>query len=97
MFSLISAWANGWANNWDAGDSRRHRVHYDISAVIGGEATPKSISKYITWVDGEHKMLPELNKAQKICVHIVWDVSSGIMNIFYHPKTATITMEFVDK
>ena len=27
MFYLICAWTNGWANNRDAGDLRRHRVH----------------------------------------------------------------------
>ena len=30
MFSLISAWINGWVNNREAGDSRRHRAHYDV-------------------------------------------------------------------
>ena len=28
MFSLIWAWINGWVNNRDAGDLRRHRAHY---------------------------------------------------------------------
>ena len=27
VFSLIHAWTNGWANNRDAGDLRRHRTH----------------------------------------------------------------------
>ena len=30
MFSSISAWTNGWVNNRDAGDLRRHRAHYDV-------------------------------------------------------------------
>ena len=30
IFSLICAWTNGWANNRDAGDLRRHRAHYDV-------------------------------------------------------------------
>ena len=30
MFSLICAWINGWLNNGDAGDLRRHQVHYDV-------------------------------------------------------------------
>ena len=24
---------NGWVNTWDAGDLRRHRVHYDITVM----------------------------------------------------------------
>ena len=29
MFSFICAWTNGWANNRDAGDLKRHRAHCD--------------------------------------------------------------------
>ena len=28
MLSLICAWINGWVNNQDAGNLRRHRAHY---------------------------------------------------------------------
>ena len=30
MFSLICLWLNGWKNNREAGDLRRHRAHYDV-------------------------------------------------------------------
>ena len=30
MFSLICTWMNGWVNNREAGDLRRHRAHYDV-------------------------------------------------------------------
>ena len=30
IFSLICAWINGWLNNREAGDLRRHRAHYDV-------------------------------------------------------------------
>ena len=33
MFSLIYAWTNGWANNQDAGLSRRHYAHYDVAVM----------------------------------------------------------------
>ena len=29
MFSLNCVWTNGWINNRDAGDLKRHRAHYD--------------------------------------------------------------------
>ena len=29
IFSLICVWINGWVNNGDACDLRRHRAHYD--------------------------------------------------------------------
>ena len=30
IFSLICAWINGWVNNREAGDLRRHRFYYDV-------------------------------------------------------------------
>ena len=33
MFSLICAWTNVWANNWDAGDLRRHHAQNDITVM----------------------------------------------------------------
>ena len=32
-FSLICAWIDGWVNNPEAGDFRRHRAEYDVIAV----------------------------------------------------------------
>ena len=34
MFSLICAWLNGWVNNREASDLRRHRAHYDVIVMI---------------------------------------------------------------
>ena len=31
LFYLICVWTNGWANNRDAVDLRRHRAHYDVT------------------------------------------------------------------
>ena len=33
MFSLICTWTNGWINNRDADDLRRHRAHYDVTEM----------------------------------------------------------------
>ena len=33
MFSLICARINGWINNREAGDLRRHRAHYDVTVM----------------------------------------------------------------
>ena len=35
MFFFISPWRNGWANNRDADDLRRHRTHYDVTVMRG--------------------------------------------------------------
>ena len=41
MFSLICAWINGWVNNREAGDLRRHRAHYDVIVMIQGAMANK--------------------------------------------------------
>ena len=33
MFSLICTRINGWVNNREAGDMRRHRAHYDVTVM----------------------------------------------------------------
>ena len=33
MFSLICASINDWVNNWEAGDLRCHRTHYDVTVM----------------------------------------------------------------
>ena len=32
-FSLVCAWINGWVNNGEAGDLRRHRAHYGVTVI----------------------------------------------------------------
>ena len=34
MFTLICARINGWVNNREGGDLRRHRAHYDVIVMI---------------------------------------------------------------
>ena len=34
LFCFICAWINGWVNNSDAGDLRRHRAHYDVIVMM---------------------------------------------------------------
>ena len=34
IFSLICVWLNGWVNNCEAGDLRRHRGHYDVNVMV---------------------------------------------------------------
>ena len=37
MFSLISAWINGWVNNGEAGDLRCRHAHYDVVVMTNKE------------------------------------------------------------
>ena len=44
MFSVICAWRNGWVNNREAGDLRRHNAHYDVIVMCFGSGPHKGFS-----------------------------------------------------
>ena len=48
MFSLICASINGWVNNHEAGDLRRHRAHYDVT-VMTYHKYNHSVYNGLTW------------------------------------------------
>ena len=43
MFYMICTWLNGWVNNGEAGDLRRHRAHYDVTVMLQYKTTTKHI------------------------------------------------------
>ena len=52
MFSLICSWMNGWVNNREARDLRRHDAHNNVivvNSVVGDTRRHKkqSISSYL--------------------------------------------------
>ena len=76
MFSLICAWINGWVNNGEGGDLRRHRTHYDV--IDGGmhdlvrgrlkyafSVTFVSVSKLIFQSTIEKCILGDVNEGKK--------------------------------
>ena len=46
-FFFICAWMNGWVNNNEAGDVKRHRAHYDVDIMLMGQLNKVFSSK--TW------------------------------------------------
>ena len=47
MFSLICIWINGWVNNREAGDSRRYRVHYDVTLMVHNQIMQETNCMYM--------------------------------------------------
>ena len=43
LFSLICTRINGWVNNDEAGDLRRHSAHYDVTVIHFSNASPVCI------------------------------------------------------
>ena len=50
MCSFICAWTNGWANNQDAGDLRRHRAHYCVTVMILYLAITTHFLEYVLYI-----------------------------------------------
>ena len=64
MFSLICAWINGWVNNREAGDLRRHRTQYDAT-VMTQDAPPTLVlrrSAYLKAFGTAHDSLSHVAK-----------------------------------
>ena len=51
-FSLICAWTNGWANNRDAAELRRHRAHYDVTVMLKVESFSTVQNGFLAVIDG---------------------------------------------
>ena len=49
MFSLICVWINGWVNNHEGGDLRRHRGHYDVSVMVSAGKLTKHYLLYLVF------------------------------------------------
>ena len=49
MFSFICVWTNGWVNNPDAGDLRRHIAHYDVTVMLNLITLELSRSRYLEY------------------------------------------------
>ena len=71
--SLICAWTNGWVNNRNAGDLRRHRAHYDviIIGIIFSEKLNATVStfsvkvKFLAWITS----IKEIIKSLELLLH----------------------------
>ena len=46
MFSFICVWINGWINNREASDLRRHRAHYDVTVMLWGSVNRSNDMDY---------------------------------------------------
>ena len=75
MFSLIFIRINGWVNNDEAGDLRRHLAHYDVTLM--GLASFKIGAGTIPWLPmckwrNPDDLNKNKNKAQQNHVHMSW-------------------------
>ena len=81
MFSLICVWINGYVHNCEASDLRRHRAHYDVTAIWWHlQDIPRimhtfRVLLYLLW----------------ICIGQPSSISSGIISLVLEPMKQTWT------
>ena len=62
MFSLICAWINGWVNNREAGDLRRHCAPYDVTVM-------RKTFGYKSWMS---ELCGQLSEALLLKIDVSW-------------------------
>ena len=86
VFSFICVWINGWVNNGDAGELRRHRAHYEVTimtnpdskvhrATMGPRSRADRTQVSPMLAPGAWTLLPVWRNFQKVA-KIKWKMSS---------------------
>ena len=81
MFSFICSWINGWVNNGEAGDLRRHRANYDVILIQKCQQIYQDISPISTTV----LCMYEKNT---FCCTVQWTMCS-LWSYFREPMVAS--------
>ena len=89
MFSLIYTGINGWVNNLEAGDLRRHRAHYDV--IVMGYWRHVDASR--RWTDS-HGIDRSFGIFHFLYHHDLTLISSWISNHIHYKVWYKITLAF---
>ena len=58
MFSLVCTRINGWVNNGEASDLRRHRAHYEVTVMLQKTVSPQVYIWSLLIRRCRHKLYP---------------------------------------
>ena len=78
LFSFMCAWTNGWANDEDAGDLRRHRVHYGVTVMkrVSVEAFDQLMHESVSWD-----------------ISLIWEMARRLIDAWSLPEPRTTNCE----
>ena len=72
MFSLICVWINGWVNNREAGDLRRHGAHYDVIVMYWSLFPGLVLNRWIRYIKHDifsfHEHMPFESPLQLVMI-----------------------------
>ena len=72
MYSLVRTWAGGWIHTRDGSDSRRHRVHYDVTVVMMRLSTALVLCA-VNLLQRSHRGVPHGLPIRVMYVVPLWD------------------------
>ena len=86
VFSLIRAWTNGWVNNRDAVDLRRHRTHWDVAVMRHARdltiQQPSELGRRINTMSFHKRFMSSWYKSCKIPFSNSWKIMRDHVKIF---------------
>ena len=84
MFSFICTWINDWVNNREAGDLRRHGIHYDVTVMVQRFSNFPVDSLVISWLRIENTIMTSLSwfKGSQIFRWILWSFRDCVLKTF---------------
>ena len=96
MFSLICAWINGWVNTRGACDLRRHRTHYDVTAMM--RQWLSNIFRVFNFINVTEKLRNDSCTFKTINAYISRDTLSATviwrLGIFYSSQEVISKLKF---
>ena len=85
MFSLICAWINGWVNNGEAGNLRRHCAHYDVIVIITLSAPSVGVGQEVVSAPLDVDTDSSVTKCNRT-LSLPTDLASTLMAIYTCPN-----------
>ena len=90
VFSLICVWINGWVNNREAGDLRRHCSHYDVIVmdicVVSRSSYEIVYYLYVVWL-----------KYDEISIYVCTHMDEFLALVHSCHQTSLMTIHHWDK
>ena len=81
MFSFICVWINGWVNNREAGDLRRHRTRYDVIVMV--------LQAILTYHRADSRFAPSQWETALLCNDVSHWLGANLESVLYHDDVKT--------
>ena len=95
VFSLICAWINSWLNNREAGDLKRHGVHYDVIVMMQQRRDESHLNQWRALKTLRPSQLPSFCRGYFPMHSLQWKSSNFDQNFTEFLFYLTITQHWI--